>query len=45
MDDLVTVEWLSRRLDDPGIVVLDATYLPFEHERDAAAEYAAGHIH
>jgi len=44
MDDLVTVEWLSRCLDDPGIVVLDATYLPFEPERDAAAEYAAGHI-
>ncbi|WP_454885629.1 sulfurtransferase [Sphingomonas oryzagri] len=44
MDDLVTVEWLSRRLDDPGIVVLDATYLPFEPERDAAAEYRAGHI-
>jgi thiosulfate/3-mercaptopyruvate sulfurtransferase len=44
MDDLVTVEWLSRRLDDPGIVVLDATYLPFEPDRDAAAEYAAGHI-
>jgi len=44
MDDLVTVEWLSRCLDDPGIVVLDATYLPFEPERDAAAEYADGHI-
>jgi thiosulfate/3-mercaptopyruvate sulfurtransferase len=44
MDDLVTVEWLVRRLDDPGIVVLDATYLPFEPERDAAAEYRSGHI-
>jgi thiosulfate/3-mercaptopyruvate sulfurtransferase len=44
MDDLVTVEWLARCLDDPGIVVLDATYLPFEPERDAAAEYRAGHI-
>jgi thiosulfate/3-mercaptopyruvate sulfurtransferase len=44
MDDLVTVEWLSRSLDNPGILVLDATYLPFEPERDAAAEYAAGHI-
>jgi thiosulfate/3-mercaptopyruvate sulfurtransferase len=44
MDDLVTVEWLSRCMDDPGIVVLDATYLPFEPERDAAAEYAEGHI-
>ncbi len=44
MDDLVTVEWLSRRLENPGVVVLDATYLPFEPERDAAAEYRAGHI-
>lgn len=44
MDDLVTVEWLSRCLDHPGVVVLDATYLPFEPDRDAAAEYAAGHI-
>jgi thiosulfate/3-mercaptopyruvate sulfurtransferase len=44
MDDLVTVEWLSRRLEDPGVVVLDATYLPFEADRDAAAEYRSGHI-
>ena len=44
MDDLVTVEWLSKRLENPGVVVLDATYLPFEPERDAAAEYRAGHI-
>jgi len=44
MDDLVSVEWLARRLDDPGLTVLDATYLPFEPDRDAAAEYRAGHI-
>src|SRR5262249_21200748 len=44
MDDLVTVEWLSRRLENPGTVVLDATYLPFEPDRDARAEYRAGHI-
>ncbi len=44
MDDLVTVQWLAGRLDDPGTVVLDATYLPFEPERDAAAENCAGHI-
>jgi len=44
MDDLVSVEWLARRLDDPGLVVLDATYLPFEPDRDAAAEFRAGHI-
>jgi thiosulfate/3-mercaptopyruvate sulfurtransferase len=44
MDDLVTVEWLSRRLENPGVVVLDATYLPFEPDRDAVAEYRSGHI-
>lgn len=44
MDDLVTVEWLSKRLENPGVVVLDATYLPFEPDRDAAGEYRAGHI-
>lgn len=44
MDDLVTVEWLSKRLENPGVVVLDATYLPFEPERDAATEYRSGHI-
>ena len=44
MDDLVSVEWLAKRLDDPGLIVLDATYLPFEPDRDAAAEYRAGHI-
>jgi thiosulfate/3-mercaptopyruvate sulfurtransferase len=44
MDDLVSVEWLAKRLEEPGLVLLDATYLPFEPERDAAAEYRAGHI-
>ncbi len=44
MKDLVTVDWLSQRLENPGMVVLDATYLPFEPDRDAAAEYRAGHI-
>lgn len=44
MDDLVSVEWLATRLDAPGIRVLDATYLPFEPDRDAAADYAQGHI-
>lgn len=44
MDDLVSVEWLAARLETPGVRVLDATYLPFEPERDAAAEYAGAHI-
>jgi thiosulfate/3-mercaptopyruvate sulfurtransferase len=44
MDDLVSVEWLAEHLDAPDMRVLDATYLPFEPERDAAAEYRAGHL-
>ncbi|HET8613065.1 MAG TPA: sulfurtransferase [Sphingomonas sp.] len=44
MDDLVSVEWLAAHLGHSGLVVLDATYLPFEPDRDAAAEFAAGHI-
>ncbi|USI74450.1 sulfurtransferase [Sphingomonas morindae] len=43
MDDLVSIEWLTREAP-ADLVILDATYLPFEPERDAAAEYRAGHI-
>ncbi len=40
----VTVDWLKARLDAPDIVVLDASwYLPVQG-RDAAADYAAGHV-
>ncbi|MCC6805774.1 MAG: 3-mercaptopyruvate sulfurtransferase [Anaerolineae bacterium] len=39
----VSTEWLAAHLDDPGIVVVDGSWhLP--GTRDAAAEYAAGHI-
>ncbi len=44
MDDLVSTAWLAERLDAPDLRLLDATYLPFEPERDAAAEYRAGHL-
>ncbi len=41
---LVTAEWLHVRLGDPDLVILDASwYLPV-HQRDAKAEFAAGHI-
>jgi thiosulfate/3-mercaptopyruvate sulfurtransferase len=41
---LVSTEWLGERLGAPGLRVLDgSTYLPTSG-RDAAAEYAAGHI-
>jgi thiosulfate/3-mercaptopyruvate sulfurtransferase len=40
----VSTDWLKARLDAPDIVVLDASwYLPTQG-RDAAADYAAGHI-
>jgi thiosulfate/3-mercaptopyruvate sulfurtransferase len=41
---LVSTAWLARRLGAPGLRVLDASwYLP-SAGRDAAAEYAAGHV-
>ncbi len=41
---LVTTEWLSARLEAPGIVVVDGSYYIPTVNRDAAAEYRAGHI-
>ncbi len=44
IDSLVDEAWLEARLEEPGVRVLDASwYLPSEG-RDAAAEFAAGHI-
>lgn len=41
---LVTPHWLAERLGKPGVSVVDASwYLPAMN-RDAKAEYAAGHI-
>ena len=41
---LVSTDWLSSRLSDPEIRVLDATwYLP-NIDRDAKAEYGKAHI-
>ncbi|MGX9356336.1 3-mercaptopyruvate sulfurtransferase [Roseobacteraceae bacterium S113] len=41
---LVSTDWLAAHLKDPDLRVLDASmYLPGS-ERDAKAEYAAGHI-
>lgn len=41
---LVSTDWLAAHLKDPDLRVLDASwYMPF-HNRDARAEYAAGHI-
>lgn len=41
---LVSTDWLAAHLKDPDLRILDASwYLP-DMNRDAAAEYAAGHI-
>jgi thiosulfate/3-mercaptopyruvate sulfurtransferase len=43
-DWFVSTEWLSAHLTDPAIAIVDASwYLP-DANRDAQAEYLAGHI-
>ena len=47
MTALVSIEWLAEHLGTPGLRILDASYhvgLPGEAPRDAAADFAAGHI-
>jgi thiosulfate/3-mercaptopyruvate sulfurtransferase len=41
---LVSTEWLAERLGQPDIVVVDASYYLPNMNRDAQAEYRAGHI-
>jgi thiosulfate/3-mercaptopyruvate sulfurtransferase len=41
---LVTTEWLAARLPAPDLVVLDGSYYLPAAQRDADAEYRAGHI-
>ena len=47
MDDprtLVSTEWLAAHLEDPDLRVLDASWYMPAQNRDARAEYMAGHI-
>ncbi|MBB6505132.1 thiosulfate/3-mercaptopyruvate sulfurtransferase [Sphingomonas endophytica] len=47
MTTLVSTEWLAAHAGTPGLRLLDASYhvgLPGEAPRDAAAEFAAGHL-
>src|ERR1051325_8610880 len=41
---LVSTEWLRSHLNDPSVIVLDASYYLANHKRDAEAEFLAGHI-
>ncbi len=42
MDVLVSTEWLAREMDSPDLRIVDANF--HMDDRDAAAEYEAGHI-
>ena len=44
MDLLVSTDQLAAELGTPGLHLLDATYYALEPERDARADFAAGHI-
>lgn len=50
MDTLVSAEWLSEHLDDPGLIVLDSTVVIEQDEEggfrmlNGRANYEAGHI-
>ncbi|MGI4731790.1 MAG: 3-mercaptopyruvate sulfurtransferase [Janthinobacterium lividum] len=47
MDALVTTAWLAEHLDDPDLVVLDASYtstIPGSPSRDPRAAYRAEHV-
>lgn len=44
MDALVSTEWLAAQLGASDLRAADASWFLPEHGRDAAAEFAAGHI-
>ncbi len=44
MDSLVSTEWLAKNLGEDDLVVVDASWHLPDAGRDAAAEYASGHI-
>lgn len=44
MDALVSTEWLAAQLGASDLRVADASWFLPEHGRDAAAEFAGGHI-
>ena len=41
---LVTTDWLIGHLDDPDLVVIDASWHMPAENRDPRADFAAGHI-
>jgi thiosulfate/3-mercaptopyruvate sulfurtransferase len=43
-DPTVSTDWLAERLDDPAVVIIDATWFMPGTPRDARAEHAERHI-
>ncbi len=43
-DPIVSCDWLAARIDDPAIVVLDASWHMPGSGRDPAADFAAAHV-
>jgi thiosulfate/3-mercaptopyruvate sulfurtransferase len=41
---IVTTDWLAARIGAPDVVPVDGSFYLPAHKRDAAAEYASGHI-
>jgi len=44
MDPIVSTAWLAEHIDDPDLVIVDATWFMPGTPRDAKAEHVAGHI-
>jgi thiosulfate/3-mercaptopyruvate sulfurtransferase len=44
MESLVTTQWLAGELGKSDLRIVDASYFLPEHNRDARAEFEAGHI-
>ena len=44
MNPLVSTDWLAEHIDDPAIVILDATFVMPGSPRDPAKEFAQRHI-
>ena len=43
-DPMVSADWLAEHIDDPNLVLIDATWFMPGTERDAAAEHGERHI-
>ena len=43
-NNLVTTDWLSARLGEPGLTIVDSSFYRPALKRDAKAEFRAAHI-